>query len=296
MVTVVTPDLPLIAALSGAQPARCDVALICRALPSHYAEKIAPRERLGDAPSTQSARIPASHLHPCLARSSEHGLLFGMALTKDQRNDLFRVVEVSTLNPAECDLAIRGSETFRIAHPVSNSYFEIHEGGRLAPGRDEGYITRLSVGGDRDHIGDGHRMPWGSVLRDLSAWTKSIYDWEISDPWGRSRRGYSVSLSGQSENSGLGGIQDATVGVDGNISELLNQRISRADTSDPWSRWLTAITVSGLLFVLCWICLFFGFRVDNAVALGWAVLPFSIALTLGGAWASNARRNATNER
>jgi hypothetical protein len=59
-----------------------------------------------------------------------------------------------------------------------------------------------------------------------------------------------------------------------------------------WVRWFLAVTLSAMVFAVCWACLQFGAHVDAAVALGWAVLPFSVVLALSGVWADGVRRDA----
>jgi hypothetical protein len=43
-------------------------------------------------------------------------------------------------------------------------------------------------------------------------------------------------------------------------------------------------------FVGCWALLQFGAGVAASDALGWAVVPLSVVLALGGSWAEHARR------
>ena len=45
-------------------------------------------------------------------------------------------------------------------------------------------------------------------------------------------------------------------------------------------------------FVTCWAGVQFGVGQEASVALGWAVLPFSVVLAVGGVWADNVRRSA----
>ena len=54
-------------------------------------------------------------------------------------------------------------------------------------------------------------------------------------------------------------------------------------------RWSVAATLALLTFVACWGGLKFGGGLDSGQALGWSVVPFSLALALGGAWADKAR-------
>jgi hypothetical protein len=63
-----------------------------------------------------------------------------------------------------------------------------------------------------------------------------------------------------------------------------------------WIRWVLAVTLSVLAFVVCWACLQFGVHADPPVALGWAILPFSVVLALSGVWADSVRRNADQDR
>jgi hypothetical protein len=63
-----------------------------------------------------------------------------------------------------------------------------------------------------------------------------------------------------------------------------------------WIRWVFAVMLSVMAFVLCWACLDFGAHVDAAVALGWAILPFSVVLALSGVWADDARRDSGKGR
>jgi hypothetical protein len=62
-----------------------------------------------------------------------------------------------------------------------------------------------------------------------------------------------------------------------------------------WTRWVLAVMFSALGFAVCWACLEFGGHLGTAVALGWAVLPFSVVLALGGVWADGARRETTEK-
>jgi hypothetical protein len=52
------------------------------------------------------------------------------------------------------------------------------------------------------------------------------------------------------------------------------------------------VALSAVAFVACWAGLEFGAHADTAVALGWAVLPFSTFSLLGGVWADRVRREA----
>lgn len=61
-------------------------------------------------------------------------------------------------------------------------------------------------------------------------------------------------------------------------------------------RWVLAVTLSAMAFVVCWACLQFGVHADAAVALGWAILPFSVVLALSGVWADSIRRDADKGR
>jgi hypothetical protein len=49
-----------------------------------------------------------------------------------------------------------------------------------------------------------------------------------------------------------------------------------------WMRWIFAVVLSAMGFILWWACLEFGAHVDAPVALGWAILPFSVVLVLSG--------------
>jgi hypothetical protein len=66
--------------------------------------------------------------------------------------------------------------------------------------------------------------------------------------------------------------------------------------SNLWMRWVLAVTLSAAAFVACWACLQFGVHADTPVALGWAILPFSVVLALAGVWADNVRRTADKSR
>jgi hypothetical protein len=66
--------------------------------------------------------------------------------------------------------------------------------------------------------------------------------------------------------------------------------------SSLWMRWVLAVALSVAAFVACWACLQFGFGADAAVALGWAILPFSVILALSGVWADDVRRTAEKNR
>ncbi len=61
-------------------------------------------------------------------------------------------------------------------------------------------------------------------------------------------------------------------------------------------RWVLAVTLSAVAFVVCWACLQFGVHADAPVALGWAILPFSVVMALSGVWADSLRRNADKSR
>lgn len=56
-------------------------------------------------------------------------------------------------------------------------------------------------------------------------------------------------------------------------------------------RWSVAACVAVLAFVACWAVLKFLVSFSGGDALGWAVVPFSIVLALGGGWADQARRH-----
>jgi hypothetical protein len=60
-------------------------------------------------------------------------------------------------------------------------------------------------------------------------------------------------------------------------------------------RWasVTVLAVAG--FAGCWAILQFWDGVEAPVALGWAILPFSILMALGGAWADRARKDDQSE-
>jgi len=62
-----------------------------------------------------------------------------------------------------------------------------------------------------------------------------------------------------------------------------------------WVRWVIAVALSVMAFVACWASLKFGVRIDTAVALGWAILPFSVVLALTGVWADAARREGDKD-
>jgi hypothetical protein len=242
-------------------------------------------------------------------------------LTKDQRNDLFRVIEASELDLAECDLVLRRSEDPRVIHSASKSYFEISKRPPVARGTDANYVIRMSVGDDKDHLGSGSSVPWGSLLTSLSIWTRDVVDWlegggrEVGadDLWEGFRRGRRVPLTdrhnssrskpfaeaqhGSSVNTWAveaahGSAGNAPFTAAENTSELSNEQMSRVETSNLWARWVAAVTLSALAFVLCWACLLFGVHAGSAVALGWAILPFSVALTLSAVWADSVRRDA----
>lgn len=66
--------------------------------------------------------------------------------------------------------------------------------------------------------------------------------------------------------------------------------------SKPWIRWLLAGDVSAAAFTTCWACVQFGLNAPTPVALGWAVLPFSVALAWGGVWADRSRREAAKSQ
>jgi hypothetical protein len=63
-----------------------------------------------------------------------------------------------------------------------------------------------------------------------------------------------------------------------------------------WTRWVLAVTLSAMAFAVCWACLEFGVHAEEAVALGWAILPFSVVLALSGVWADSVRRDADKGR
>ena len=54
-------------------------------------------------------------------------------------------------------------------------------------------------------------------------------------------------------------------------------------------RWTIVVILALLAFVACWTGLYWGAGLDSGQALGWSVVPFSIALALGGSWAERAR-------
>jgi hypothetical protein len=62
--------------------------------------------------------------------------------------------------------------------------------------------------------------------------------------------------------------------------------------SNVWMRWVLAVTLSTAAFLTCWAWLQFGVHDDAPVALGWAILPFSVVMALSGAWADSVRRTA----
>jgi hypothetical protein len=57
-----------------------------------------------------------------------------------------------------------------------------------------------------------------------------------------------------------------------------------------WMRWITAAFIAVVGFIICWSILQFGFGAEASVALGWAILPFSVFMALGGFWADRARK------
>ena len=58
-----------------------------------------------------------------------------------------------------------------------------------------------------------------------------------------------------------------------------------------WVRWIGAAVLAVAGFAVCWATLQFGFGVDAPVALGWAILPFSVIMALGGFWADRASQD-----
>jgi hypothetical protein len=78
---------------------------------------------------------------------------------------------------------------------------------------------------------------------------------------------------------------------DGSDDRIKLER-GRPILSKLWIRWLLATAISAVAFVGCWAGLQFGMNEPAPVALGWAVLPFSIALALSGVWADRSRREA----
>lgn len=62
------------------------------------------------------------------------------------------------------------------------------------------------------------------------------------------------------------------------------------DLSKLWIRWAFAVTLSSAAFVACWAILQVGAGVQTPVALGWAILPFSVVLPLSGLWADKVRK------
>ena len=59
-----------------------------------------------------------------------------------------------------------------------------------------------------------------------------------------------------------------------------------------WVRWSAAAAIALAAFLVCWASLQFAADLDAAVALGWAIVPFSVVLALGGVWADRARQTA----
>lgn len=57
-------------------------------------------------------------------------------------------------------------------------------------------------------------------------------------------------------------------------------------------RWTAVSSLAAASFAACWAILQFGEGVSGAEALGWAVVPLSIVLAVGGGWAEWARRKA----
>ena len=62
------------------------------------------------------------------------------------------------------------------------------------------------------------------------------------------------------------------------------------DLSKLWIRWAFAVTLSSAAFVACWAILQVGAGVQTRVALGWAILPFSVVLPLSGLWPDKVRK------
>jgi len=56
-------------------------------------------------------------------------------------------------------------------------------------------------------------------------------------------------------------------------------------------RWIGAAILAVAVFVACWAVLQFGFDLDAPVALGWAIIPFSVFMALGGFWADRSSKD-----
>ena len=59
-----------------------------------------------------------------------------------------------------------------------------------------------------------------------------------------------------------------------------------------WLRWSLVAVAAVAAFVGCWALLQFGAGLAASDALGWAVVPLSVALALGGFWADQARKRS----
>jgi hypothetical protein len=69
-------------------------------------------------------------------------------------------------------------------------------------------------------------------------------------------------------------------------------KIREVYMSNPWGRLGSTILAASAAFVACWAILQFVAGVDTTVGLGWAIVPFTIMLTIGGLWADQARKAA----
>lgn len=56
-----------------------------------------------------------------------------------------------------------------------------------------------------------------------------------------------------------------------------------------WRRWVAVVVAAIAAFVACWAVLALWVGLDEGVALGWAIVPFTVLLTIGGVWADRAR-------
>jgi hypothetical protein len=107
-----------------------------------------------------------------------------VALTKAQRNDVFRAVVAGGLEPSQCEFGTGGNSAW-VQHALSKSIFIIGDDGH------DHYRGRVEVGDNKP--GSYGAGDWDSVLPHIEQWASEVrryaeIDAEIPDLWVELRR------------------------------------------------------------------------------------------------------------
>lgn len=121
-----------------------------------------------------------------------------MALTKVQRNDIFRAVAAGGLDLSECEFVAQGNSAW-VQHALSKSVFIIGDDGQ------DHYMGRVEVGDNKP--GSYGAGDWDSVLPHIEQWAAEVkryaeIDAEIPDLWAELRREKEFLADVQYNNAG----------------------------------------------------------------------------------------------